>query len=400
MNALSNIERRRVACAAALVCAFTLFFISPVDAESGAQRPAKVALPEATPAPEVAARAWVLTDLRSGERLAGVEDTRRLPMASTTKIMVAILTLEEANLDEEVVVSEKAASFAVPIYSNVGLYPGDTLSVRELLQASLIASGDDAVYALAEHLGGGSAKAFVEHMNERAEEMGLEDTHFENPSGLDGKEHYSSARDLAEMTRLVFEYPEFREMVATRSAVITTGDREIPLASTNELLASYAPTTGVKTGTTPGAGSSLVASAGAGDESYVAVFLDAEEDRFAAAVRTLEYGFIAYERPKLVTGGDLYTMADVPYRREEEIGLVAKEDVAGLVDANAKVKREVEVVEELPDSAKPGTRLGTVIARVDGEPVGESALVAKKGYDAASFWERAWYTVDGVFTEE
>ena len=350
--------------------------------------------------PKIDSRAWVLTDLQSGERLAGAQDDRRLPMASTTKIMVAILALEDANLDEEVVVSEKAASFAVPIYSNVGLYPGDTLSVRELLQASLIASGDDAVYALAEHLGDGSAETFVQNMNDRAEKMSLEDTSFENPSGLDGREHYSSASDLAEMTRVAFEYPIFREMVATPSAVITTADREIPLASTNELLASYVPTTGVKTGTTPGAGSSLVASAGAGDESYVAVFLDSREDRFGAAMRVLEHGFAAYERPKLVTEGDLYTTTEVPFRRAQKVGLIAGDNVTGLVDADSKVEREVEVVEELPSSAKPGTRLGTLVATVDGEPVGESALVAKRGYDEASVWEKSWYTVSGVFTKE
>src|SRR5215210_7565579 len=113
--------------------------------------------------PEVAARAWALTDLRSGEYLAGENSSERLPIASTTKIMSALVVLKKANLDEEVTVSEDAAAYATPAYSNVGLLPGDTLSVRELLMATLISSGDDAAYALAEHVGGGGGEAGVKH---------------------------------------------------------------------------------------------------------------------------------------------------------------------------------------------------------------------------------------------
>src|SRR3712207_2852529 len=224
--------------------------------------------------PEISARAWVLTDIRSGEYLAGEGASARLPMASTTKIMVALVALEEADLDEEVTVSQEAAAFARPPYSNVGLLPGDVLSIRELLMAAMISSGDDAAYAMAESLGDGSVEAFVEKMNEEAEALRLEDTSFQNPIGLDIRGQYSSARDLAEITRQAMRYPEFREMVATDYATITTHDREIQLANTNELLYIYPLATGVKTGTTPAAGPSLVASAAAENESYVSVILD------------------------------------------------------------------------------------------------------------------------------
>lgn len=353
--------------------------------------------PEEPVPPEVAARAWALVDLRSGEYLAGENATDRLPMASTTKIMVALLALEEAELEEEVVVSEEAAAFAVPLYSNVGLLPGDNLSVRELLMATLISSGDDAAYALAEHLGDGSAQRFVERMNREAGSLGLEDTRFENPIGLDARGHYSSARDLATMTRLAFEYPTFRQIVAKPYAAVYTQNREIPLSNTNELLGLYPEATGVKTGTTPRAGSSLVASADSADESYVAVFLDSEEDRFAAAVRTLEHGFKSYDREELVLAGEDYAEAEVPYRRGETVALLAAESVEGLVYGGAEVKRETRVIEELPDSVRPGEKLGTVVLSVDGEIVGESPLVAREGYDEASLWERVWYTVEGFF---
>jgi len=348
-------------------------------------------------APKVAARAWVLVDARSGKYLAGNNASDRLAIASTTKIMVALVALKEANLDEEVTVSEKAASFAIPIYSNVGLFPGDKITVRDLLKGTLISSGDDAVYALAQHLGGGSVEKFVDEMNQEAKTLGLKNTHFENPSGLDVKGHYSSAQDLATMTRLAFKYPQFREMVGTQYAIISTQDREIQLANTNLLLSSYPPATGVKTGTTPKAGHSLVASASSGNESYVAVFLDSQEDRFTAAARILEYGFSTYDRKNLVVRKQKYAEVKVPYRRGEKVGLVAQKDVEGLVDSRSSVKREAEVMKELPDSAKPGDKLGQIVLKVDGERVGESPLVAKKGYKKASLWERVWYTVGGVF---
>ena len=379
---------RRVALVAALV-----LFVLPWTA--GAARAQENGARD-VPALEVSAGAWSVTDLRSGEYLAGEGASDELPMASTTKIMAALVALE-TDLDEEVTVSEEAAAFAVPAYSNVGLLPGDVLSGRELLMATMISSGDDAAYALAEHVGNGSVERFVGMMNERAEEMGLQDTGFENPVGFDARGHHTSAADLAKMTRVAMENPDFREMVSTQYATIATPYREIPLSNTNELLFTYPSATGVKTGTTPAAGESLVSSAAKGDEEYAFVILDAREDRFAASRRALEHAFAAYDRTDLVIKGRRYAGSDVPYRRGERIELVAAGSVEGLVDASPKVEREVNIVEDPPPAARPGTRLGEVVVRVDGEKVGESALVARGGYGEASLWERVWYTVEGIF---
>jgi len=350
--------------------------------------------------PGVAARAWALIDLRSGEYLAGEDASEELPIASTTKIMAALVVLGRANLDEEVRVSEDAAAYATPAYSNVGLLPGDTLSVRELLMAALISSGDDAAYALAEQAGGGGAagvNSFIAQMNEEAGTLGLEHTHFENPVGFDERGHYSSAEDLATMARVAMQNPEFREMVSTQYATIYTPSREIPLANTNVLLSTYGLATGIKTGTTPAAGESLVSSAARGDESYVCVILDSQEERFAASVRALRYGFAAYDRTDLVIEGKRYATIGVPYRRDESVDLVAKGSVAGLVDASPDVERDVDLTTDLPDSAGAGSRLGRVIVKVDGNRVGQAPLVAKKGYEKASLRQRVWYTVGGIF---
>ena len=351
---------------------------------------------EKVPPLEVSARAWSVTDLKTGEYLAGSGASEELPMASTTKVMGALVALE-TDLDEEVTVSEEAAAFAVPAYSNVGLLPGDVLSARELLMASMISSGDDAAYALAEHVGNGSVERFVGMMNEKAEEMGLEDTSFENPVGFDARDHHTSARDLATMTAVAMRNPAFREMVSTEYATILTPYREIPLTNTNELLFAYPPATGVKTGTTPAAGESLVSSAASGDEQYAFVILDAGEDRFAASIRAFEHAFAAHDRTDLVVRGEKYAGAGVPYRRDASIDLVASRDVEGLVDASPEVERETRVIEDPPESARPGTRLGEVVVKVDGRAIGESPLVARRGYSEASLWERVWYTVGGVF---
>jgi serine-type D-Ala-D-Ala carboxypeptidase (penicillin-binding protein 5/6) len=145
----------------------------------------------------VAAGAWALTDLQSGEFPGREDASARLPMASTTKIMAALVTLKGGNLDEEVIVSRRTAAFATPANSNDGLVVGDSLSVRELLMATLISSGDDAAYVLAEHFGGGGeagVEAFVEELNREAERLGLNDTRFENPVGFDARGHHTSAR--------------------------------------------------------------------------------------------------------------------------------------------------------------------------------------------------------------
>lgn len=352
--------------------------------------------------PEPGAAAWTLVDADSGEALAGEEASEELPIASTTKVMAALVVFEEGtDLDEEVTVPESAAEYARPPFSNVGLRAGDRLTVRELLTAAMLESGNDAAYALAGHVGGGPEE-FVRMMNRSAEEHGLRESHFENPVGLDDPDHRSSARDLAEIARLALDYPELREILGTRSAVIDAGSsastrREIPLQNTNELLGSYPPATGVKTGTTPAAGESLVASASAGDESYVNVFLDAE-DRFGAAAEGLEYGFSAYDRRAVIEEGRAYSAEPLPSRPEPEVWLAAGEEAEALVANDAGVEHRVEVADGgLPGFAERGERLGSVVAEVDGERVAQAPLVAAEDYEEASMWRKLWYTAGGIF---
>ena len=359
---------------------------------------------EAPPgAPKLDAGSWALIDADTGLYLAGKDPDKRVSIASTTKIMSALVAFDEGvNLNDQVTVSEDAASYAGSVYSNVGLYPYDRVSVRDLLTAALVPSGTDADYALAEYLGDGSADEFVGKMNDKAKELGLKNTHYENPAGIDARGNYSSAADLAKISRAAMKYPEFRKIVALPEATISTQDREIVVVNTNLLVVpnsgyEYGPATGIKTGTSLQAGNCLVASAESGDESYIAVVLDASGDlqRFDAARTALEYGFGEYEHKPLVARGDTFANLELPYRRDESVKLVAARDVSALAGPGLKVKRQT-THKETPPSAKTGSRLGTVKVSVEGQSAGSSPLVVEKGYDSASLWQRVTYWAGGL----
>jgi D-alanyl-D-alanine carboxypeptidase (penicillin-binding protein 5/6) len=383
-----------------MILAMTVVTLATLVLTPGSNRAAAQETEEQTAPdpPKVRATAWVIVDAETGLYLAGKNPDKRLPIASTTKIMTALLALEDgANLNEEVAISGQAERFVGFTYSNIGLIEGERLSVKELLEAALIPSGTEAVYALAEHLGDGSVDGFVEEMNQKADAMGLRNTHFENPAGIDARGHYSSARNLAAMARAAMEYPLFADMVDSEEATIRTQNREIEVLNTNNLLYIYEQANGIKTGTSPKAGPCLVASATSGDESYIAVVLDAagEEYRFEAARTLLEYGFNDYDRRALARKGQVYEELTLPFRREESVGLVAARDVLGPAGPGLEVERRV-TAREAPPAAKAGQELGTVEVLVDGKSVGSSPLLTKRAYEEASLWQKIRYWTSGA----
>ena len=354
---------------------------------------------EAPDPPEIDAEAWTLIANPSGTQLGGSNADERLPTASTTKIMTALVVLEEGvDLQREVAVPPEAEEFVGFTYSNVGLIAGERITIRDLLVASLVPSGTDAVYTLAYVIGDGSVENFVEMMNEQAEEMNLENTRFDSPAGLDSPDNYSSANDLAEMARATMEYPVFNEIVNMAEPTISTDTREIQLVTTNLLLYDYPQATGIKTGTSPEAGPSLVASAEDGGESYIAVILGASEDlyRFSAAETLLAYGFEDFERRALVNADEEFEQMEVPFRRDESVTLVAEREVVGIAGPGVEVENRVNTG-ELPDAAEAGQELGTVETLVNGQRIGQSPLVAENGYEEASFWTKTWYRIRSIF---
>jgi D-alanyl-D-alanine carboxypeptidase (penicillin-binding protein 5/6) len=223
--------------------------------------------------PLLSAPAALLGDSDTGQVLAQLDANQPRAMASTTKIMTALLVLERANLADQVVIAPTALVGG----STMGLTAGEVLSVEDLLWGLLLNSGNDAAVALAEHVAG-SEVAFVQMMNQRAAELGMVNTRFANPHGLDAPDHYSSAFDLWLVTQEALKYPLFRQIVAT-PAHAAAGRQ---LFNQNELLTSYPDADGVKTGTTVAAGESIVGSASPAGHRAVAVVLGSQ-DRYSDA---------------------------------------------------------------------------------------------------------------------
>ncbi len=229
--------------------------------------------------PAVSAPAILLGDSTTGQILATVAPHDARAMASTTKIMTALLVLERANLSDAVTVPPEALIGG----STMNLSAGEVLSVEQLLWGLLINSGNDAALTLAIHLAG-SETGFVALMNERAAQLGMANTHFANPHGLDAPGHVSSAYDLWLVTQAALQYPLFRQIVATPSITIAGH----PLLNTNELLTTLPGADGVKTGTTDLAGQCLVASVSDDAHRTVAVILGSG-DRFSDARQLFEH---------------------------------------------------------------------------------------------------------------
>jgi D-alanyl-D-alanine carboxypeptidase (penicillin-binding protein 5/6) len=239
-------------------------------------------------APRIAASAAILIDAETGQVLYEKNADERRPIASTTKIMTALLILEHGNLDAPCTISQAAASTP---QSSIWLEPGESVRLNDLLTAVLVKSANDAAAAAAEAVAG-SQTAFVDMMNARARELGAQNTHFANPHGLYDPQHYSSARDLAAITQVAMRQPRFAELVSTRRATIPWPgkDCERLLLNKNKLLTMMPGADGVKTGYVKESGQCLVASASRDGWRLIAVLLDSPE-LWAEAQTLLDYGF-------------------------------------------------------------------------------------------------------------
>lgn len=339
--------------------------------------------------PPVEARAVVVADGRTGDVLYARNSDRRMAMASITKLMTALVTLEHARPGDTVTIPPGGIS---PGGSSIFLTPGERLSVHDLLAAALIQSANDAAYALARHVGDGSVKRFVRLMNEKAAELGLEDTHFARPDGLDAPGHYSTAEDLLRLGRIAMEEPLVRKLVRRKTYSISGGRT---LESWNDLLWTYPGLYGVKTGHTDHARWSEVAAARRDGTSTWAVVLGSptRAKRNAAVAELLDWGFDQYARFTLIRGGERYATAAIPFS-DDRLELVAAGSASRVVrlgDGTRFVERVVapETV-ELP--VAKGQKLGEVVV-LDGERVvAREPLVATRDVSAPSLGERlGWY---------
>ena len=341
-------------------------------------------------APEVPAKSAFLMDVATGTVPYEANADAPLPPASVTKVMTMLLIMEAIDdgrirWEDPVTASEQAAAKGG---SQIYLKEGEVLSVEEMVKAIAVSSANDCACAMAEHLAGSEA-AFVEQMNQRAKELGMNNTHFVNCTGLDdgpdGKEHLTSARDIALMSRQLLKYhPDITRFTTIWMDTVRNG--QFGLSNTNKLVRFYDGATGLKTGFTAGAGYCLSASAQREGLGLIAVVMGCEssKDRFAACKSLLDYGFANYclLQPEL---GAL--TVPVMLGTEKTVDAVTLEPPQLLLEKAQKNTVSIETVldEQVAAPVSKGQRLGTLTVRSGEQILAQLPLVAAQAVPKRTF---------------
>ena len=272
---------------------FSTVCADDVDNEVDFEDTIEVTASNVSELPKTNSRRYIVYDRISKSMIIGKNEDVKSAMASTTKIMTTIVILEKADLNEKVTVSAKAGGTGG---SRLGLKRGDKASVRDLLYGLMLRSGNDAAVALAEHVGG-SVKGFAELMNEKAIELGLTNTHFVTPHGLDDANHYTTALELAKLTDYAMDNEIFAKIVGTKSTTIYINNQSRQINNTNELLGVLNGVVGVKTGFTNNAGRCLVTETKRNNMDIITIVLgaDTKKDRTKDSVNLIEYTFSKYK---------------------------------------------------------------------------------------------------------
>ena len=351
---------------------------------------------------EITAKSAVLMDAATGKILFEYNADEALPPASVTKIMTLLLVFEAIDsgalsLTDTVTASETAASMGG---TQIYLEPGEKMSAEDLIKSVVISSANDAACALAEYIAG-SESAFVAKMNERARELGMNNTNFENTNGLDDttKNHVISARDIAIMSRELMKHEKIFDYTTVWMDTVRNG--EFGLSNTNRLLRTYSGCTGLKTGSTSKAKFCISATAKRGDLSLIAVVMGAptKEDRNALASKLLDFGFANYalfsenetelDEIKL-TGGVTNTLK------------VEKEGFSVLLEKGeiAKIKAVYDLPESIAAPVKKGATVGTVTYKCGETVIGKANIVASEDGDKMTFFTMMWKILRAVMCGE
>ncbi len=329
-----------------------------------------------------AAKAAVLIEEHTGTVLYAQNENVPLPMASTTKVMTALMVLEYGHLDEVVTTSRNA--FGVP-GSSIYLSLGEKLTLEQMLTGLMLASGNDAAVAIAEHIGG-TVENFCRKMTERAAELGCTDTVFQTPHGLPNAAHHTTAHDLALIAREAMRYPLFRKLVSTQRGSIPWEGRPYNriLNNKNKLLSTYEGATGIKTGFTRAAGRCLVFGAQRNGLEVVGVVLNCP-DWFNQAAKLMDYGFEHYQYVSMLSDGE--TVRTVPVEGGEEGNVVVR--LAGELAAPMPMDAFPDIEIDLPDKLTAGfsqdQAVGTIRLTFHGQVLAERPLVASKGVSPRTF---------------
>ncbi len=342
------------------------------------------------PMPSVSAKSAVLIDADSGAVICEKDPDERLPMASTTKIMTALVAIENCeDITKEIVVSPSAVGVEG---SSVYLYEGERLTLKDLLYAMLLESANDAAAAIAIEIGG-SIKGFADMMNRKAAALGLENTHFENPHGLDGEDHYTTARELGKIAACAMQNETFSEIVSTYKKTIPLNGTEGVrlLINHNKLLKNYDGAIGIKTGYTKKSGRCLVSAAERDGLKLICVTLSAPDD-WRDHKTLLDYGFSLYESRLLYESGEFKHVLPVVGSDREYVTLTNREDIRiTLPRSVSDIEYRVEAREFEYAPVLEGEILGNLICEVKGITVAEVPLYTSYSAEIIkerSIWER------------
>jgi serine-type D-Ala-D-Ala carboxypeptidase (penicillin-binding protein 5/6) len=335
--------------------------------------------------PQLEARAWVLIDARTGGALVAHASARSLPIASATKLMTAHIALRKLPFGRRV---RMVPYSAIPSESLLGVPAGTPISVRDLLYSLILRSANDSAYTLAQVIGGTQAH-FVTEMNRDAAALGLADTHYSNPIGLDSPGNYSSARDLATLARDLLADRRFARIADSTSALLGSLDPPTRITTRNTLLYRAPWIDGVKTGHTLGAGYVEVGAARRKGVQLISAVLGApsEAARDSESVALLDYGLGLYRVRHPVRLGQTLATPSIRYSGGE-LALRASHPIVVGVRRGERLRTSVRAPGEVSGPIRKGRRLGRVTVTLDGRPAGAAALVAAEAVPEASELEK------------
>ncbi|MGI6587405.1 MAG: D-alanyl-D-alanine carboxypeptidase family protein [Peptococcia bacterium] len=335
----------------------------------------------------------VLIDAQSGQVLFAKNKDEKLPPASITKILTAIIALESGKLDKMVAVGANP-----PLLEGTRVYleEGEKVSLHNLVLASLVYSANDAALAIAEYLGGTEEK-FTEMMNKKARELGAVNSNFVNAHGLTAKGHYTTAYDMAMITRYAMNNSTFREVVNTKVVDWQGKAWQTKLINKNELLWSYEGANGVKTGYTTEAKCTIVASAVRQGQSYITVVLGSQgKETWADAQKLLDFGFKNYQTVQLARPEEIVVTLDVDDKKK--LHLIAEQGFAlSLPQAGNKNVESRLSLKPLGKSVAKGQVVGEIIYTVNGKDEGSVNLVAKEQVKAWRLLDLLMYSLAGLY---
>lgn len=332
----------------------------------------------------------VLMEQKTGKILYSVNPDEKMPPASITKIMTILLVMEQIaagsmKYTDMVTCTPHASSMGG---TQIWLEPGEEMSVEDLLKAACVNSANDASVALGEHISG-SEETFVDLMNRRAKQLGMTNTTFKNASGLDADGHLTTAHDIALMSRQLLDHRDVTKYTTIWMDSLRGG--KTGLVNTNKLVRFYEGCTGLKTGTTDGAGCCVSASAKRGDMELIAVVMGAanSDDRFSAARKLLDYGFANYQN-YTVKENRSFSPIQVAKGEKRAVPIAADADFSTVVPKGAKdkVEEKVELAERLNAPVEKGQTVGKITLTLEGEklceiPVKTTEAVKKRGFFAS-----------------